>query len=182
MQAIELLLKRTSYNQLVEPAPNGDVLANILQAGCCVPDHGGLTPWRFIVFKAQALVDLGEIYAEAAEQDGADCEKIEKAKNMPLRAPMVIAVIANIDENNKIPASEQLIAAGCAAHSIQMAAVAQGFQGIWRTGVFAYHPHIKQQLKLTAQEQIVGYIYLGTAKGDVPAKSRKNYQNFVQYW
>lgn len=182
MNALELLLNRVSYNKLIYPAPQGEQLNNILQAGCNVPDHGALTPWRFIVFKDDALKDLGEIFAEAAEQDQAADEQITKAKNMPLRAPMIIAVIAKLTSGHKVPESEQLIAAGCSVHSMQMAAVAQGFQGIWRTGDYAYHPHVIKQLNLASNEEIVGYLYLGTADGEVPTKQRPAAENFVQYW
>ncbi|EWH12235.1 Protein ydjA [Catenovulum agarivorans DS-2] len=182
MNAIDLLLNRVSYNKLLYPAPQGEQLNNILQAGCNVPDHGGLMPWRFILFKDESLTDLGEIFAEAAEQNQATDEQIAKAKNMPLRAPLIIAVIAKITPEHKIPESEQLITAGCSVHAMQMAAVAQGFQGIWRTGAYAYHPYVQQQLKLGDNEQIVGYLYLGTPDGEVPKKQRPNPAQFVQYW
>ncbi|MCU4674629.1 NAD(P)H nitroreductase [Catenovulum sp. 2E275] len=182
MQALELLLNRSSFNQLTAPAPSQDALDNILKAGMRAPDHGSLTPFRFIVFQNEALNDLGEIFAEAAELDDAPCEKIEKAKNMPLRAPLIIAVIANVTEDHKIPVSEQIITAGCAVHAMQMAAVAQGFQGIWRTGDFAYHQHVRKQFKLKGEDQIVGYLYIGTPSKDVPIKPAKNLNEHVEYW
>ncbi|NTS76009.1 NAD(P)H nitroreductase [Catenovulum sp. SM1970] len=182
MDALSLLLKRQSYNQLTEPAPEGICLENILQAGVTVPDHGGLTPWRFIVFRGQALDDLGEIYAEAREAQGADCEKISKARNMPLRAPLVIAIIADVKDSPKIPRLEQLVAAGCSAQAMQMAAFAQGYQGIWRTGDLAYDAHVKKQLKLKEADEIIGFLYLGTAKSEPPVKTRKPAAEFVEYW
>lgn len=182
MQALELLINRTSYNKLTEPAPSGAALDNIFKAAVAAPDHGGLTPYRFIVFKDQALQDLGEIFAEAAEADQSDCEKIEKAKKMPLRAPLIIAVIACLDPSNKIPVSEQHLTAGCAAQAMQMAAVAQGFQGIWRSGAYSYHQHVTTQLKLSENEKIVGFLYLGTALDAVPQKTRPATEPLIQYW
>ncbi len=182
MQALDLLLNRSSFNQLGGPAPSDEALNNILKAGLRAPDHGNLSPFKFIVFKDEALNDLGEIFAEAAEQENAPAEKVEKAKNMPLRAPLVIAVIASVTQAHKIPEIEQIITAGCCVHGMQMAAVAQGYQGIWRTGEFAYHPHVKSQFKLKSADQIVGYLYIGTAKSQVPVKPNKNISDFVQYW
>ncbi|WP_017445125.1 NAD(P)H nitroreductase [Gayadomonas joobiniege] len=182
MQALQLLLNRTSYNKLAEPAPTGEALDNIFKAAVAVPDHGALTPYRFIVFKDKALTDLGEIFAEAAEAEQADCEQIEKAKQMPQRAPLVIAVVVSLTPDHKIPESEQRLTAGCAAHAMQMAAVAQGFQGIWRSGAYSYNAHVKQQLKLSENEHIVGFLYLGSAIGEVPEKSRPDVKNYIQYW
>ncbi|WP_111979482.1 NAD(P)H nitroreductase [Algibacillus agarilyticus] len=182
MQALELLLQRNSFNQLMEPAPSTEQLDIILDAAVCVPDHGALKPWRFIVFQDQALCDLGEIFAEAAELQKAAPDLVEKAKLMPLRAPLVIAIIADIKESTKIPRQEQLLTAGCCVHAMQMAAVAQGFDGIWRSGALAYDAHVKQQFKLKAEDEIVGFLYLGTAKSAVPQKKRDKGSAFTQIW
>lgn len=182
MNTTEFLINRVSYNQLTEPAPNAEQLLSILAAGGSVPDHGNLKPFKFIVFEGDARNDLGEIFAEAAEQDGADCEKIEKALKMTLRAPLIIAIIAKITPDHKIPEIEQTMTAGCAAYAMQMAAVDLGYQGIWRTGQFAYHSYVKQQLNITQKDQIVGFLYIGTAKNEVPVKARQAVQQYVQYW
>lgn len=182
MDAIELLTQRQSFNQLMEPAPEGVALDNILTAGARAPDHGALTPWRFIVFRDKALCELSEIFLEAAELKGEPEAKREKAQNAPLRAPLVIAVIADVKPSEKIPRIEQVVSAGCAVQAMQMAAVAQGFQGIWRTGGFAYDEHVKKALNMKEEDELVGYLYLGTAKCEPPIKPRKATAFFVEYW
>ena len=57
-----------------------------------------------------------------------------KPGNAPFRAPMIIAVVAKCQADHKVPVWEQEMSAGCAVMAMQMAAVAQGFNGIWRTG------------------------------------------------
>lgn len=47
---------------------------------------------------------------------------------------MIIAVVAKCQAEHKVPVWEQEMSAGCAVMAMQMAAVAQGFNGIWRTG------------------------------------------------
>ena len=63
--------------------------------------------------------------------------------------------------------------------AMQMAAQAQGFNGIWRTGWFAYDSHIKQKLELEEKDEIVGFLYLGTP--DVACKKIRqlNIDSFV---
>ena len=162
MDALELLLNRHSCSQLIAPPPGGEVLANILQAGLRSPDHGGLTPWRFIISQAQGLEQLSRYFKTAAKRQQMSEREISKATDAPFRAPLIITVIAAPTAHAKVPASEQLLSAGCAVMAMQMAAQAQGFNGIWRTGWCAYDDLIKQQLGLSATEQIVGFLYLGT--------------------
>ncbi len=52
----DFLLKRRSVvvRNMEEPGPSSDDLENILRAGMRVPDHGRLTPWRFIVIRGAA--------------------------------------------------------------------------------------------------------------------------------
>lgn len=162
MDALTLLLNRRSLPKLMEPAPQGEELENILRAGLRAPDHGGLTPWRFIVSHGEGLQKLANILAEAARVDGADEAVIEKAAKAPFRAPMVITVVAKVTEHDKVPVIEQHLSAGCAAHAVQMASVAQGFSGFWRTGKWAYHPVVREALGLKGDDLIAGFLYIGT--------------------
>lgn len=57
---------------------------------------------------------------------------------------MVITVIAKVTEHEKVPALEQYLSAGCAVQAMQMAAVAQGFQGFWRSGKWMFHQAVHQ--------------------------------------
>ena len=48
MDALTLLLNRSSQPRLEAPAPSGDALENIMQAALRAPDHACLTPWRLL--------------------------------------------------------------------------------------------------------------------------------------
>ena len=54
MDTLELLTTRRSNKSLRAPAPDELQLDSILQAASQVPDHGNLTPWRFIVIQSEA--------------------------------------------------------------------------------------------------------------------------------
>lgn len=45
--ALSLLLTRSSCGLLQAPAPSGEALEHILQAGLRAPDHGHLQPFSF---------------------------------------------------------------------------------------------------------------------------------------
>ncbi|MBX8803514.1 nitroreductase, partial [Ochrobactrum sp. MR28] len=53
---------------LIEPAPSADELAQILTIASRVPDHGKLNPWRFIIYRDDARIQIGEMLAERAAQ------------------------------------------------------------------------------------------------------------------
>ncbi|MGS0676752.1 NAD(P)H nitroreductase [Shewanella sp. 0m-4] len=181
MDALELLLTRQSTPRLTTPAPNSQQLQNILDAATRAPDHAGLTPWEFIIAEEDGLSRLGEVFVKALIEKGADEDFIEKAKNMPLRAPMVITVVAKVTEHPKVPAFEQHLAAGCAVMAMQQAAFAQGLGGIWRTGAFAFDAKVHQLLGLQAKDQIVGFLYLGTPVINAPTKTLKDGMSFARY-
>lgn len=60
------------------------------------------------------------------------------------------------------------MSAACAAHAILLAAQAKGYAGVWRTGDAAFDRSVMTELGLSENEEIAGFIYLGTRDG--PAK------------
>lgn len=181
MDALTLLLNRRSLPKLIEPAPQGEELENIFRAGLRAPDHAGLTPWRFIVSRGEGLQKLAEILVEAAKADGADEAVIEKAGKAPFRAPMVITVVAKVTEHDKVPAIEQHLSAGCAVQAMQMAAVAQGYSGYWRTGKWAYHPVVREALGVQGDDLIAGFLYIGTPGCREAKVFERDLTQFVEY-
>lgn len=164
---LTLLNNRTSCSKLTAPAPQGQALLQILQAGFRAPDHARLQPWRFITVEGEGLIRLGELFVDAAllRNPDLDLPSQEKFRQQPLRAPLIIVVIASPKVHAKVPELEQQYSAACAAYGILLAANAQGFAGIWRTGDNAYDAHVKQGLGVKSHEHIIGYVYLGTAAG-----------------
>ncbi|WP_207063784.1 nitroreductase family protein [Motiliproteus sp. SC1-56] len=170
MDALELLQTRLSSPSLAGPGPTEAQLEAMLRAALRAPDHCCLKPYRFLSIEGGRRVELGELFLEATLSDEPDLieARREKVLAMPLRAPLVLVVIATLCEHPKVPAVEQRVTAGCAAHALELAAAAQGLGAMWRTGSLAYHPRVKAGLGLGSDEEIIGFLYLGT-----PANSSK---------
>ncbi|QYJ87635.1 NAD(P)H nitroreductase [Shewanella mesophila] len=181
MDAIELLLTRQSSPRLVAPAPDESQLTTILNAAVRVPDHGGLNPWEFIVASGDGLDKLSQLFVKATAADGGDEATLAKVANMPRRAPMVVTVVAKVVEHPKVPEIEQHLAVGCACMAMQQASFALGLGGIWRTGSLAFNAQLHQDLGLGANDQIIGFLYLGTPAVKAPIKPTKPAENFVRY-
>ncbi|MGM0521870.1 MAG: nitroreductase family protein, partial [Pseudomonadota bacterium] len=151
MDALTLLHQRSSMGKLMAPAPSSEQLKSIYQAALRAPDHNELRPWRFIEFSGEGRERLGELFAEAEFQEDphASDTTLGAARKKPLRAPMLIAVVAKVTPDvPKVPKIEQVISAGCAAHGILLAAHALGFGAMWRSGKYAFDPVVRKGLRL----------------------------------
>jgi nitroreductase len=182
MQALDLLLNRRSQPRLQAPAPNGEALHNIIQAALCAPDHKCLAPWRFVICTNEGLEKLGNIFSQAAINKEAELATIERAPQLPMRAPMVIVAICNYTFHEKVPRVEQIASTACAVQAMQMAAVAQGFQGIWRTGWYAQNEDVKKALGCKEEDEILGFLYLGTTPLKASHRKSRDIAPFVETW
>lgn len=184
----EGLLKRQSVPpRLVDgPAPSLADIDEMLAAAVCAPDHGAIRPWRFHVIQGDALHRLGDIFAEALTKRDPDAsrEDIEKEKNRPLRAPLVIAACAKIDLSraDKIPAVEQVVAVAAACQNILLAAHDKGYGAILLTGGNARDPHVKAAFGLDESDEIVSFVYIGTPSGPTFEKERPDAAEFTTIW
>jgi nitroreductase len=178
------LQTRNSAPRLTEPAPPPDDLQEIFRAALRAPDHAWLRPWRFITIAGQRREAFGEVLQASLlrRNPAADAAALAKARNAPLRAPLVVVVIARITQHPKVPAVEQRLSAGCAAHAILLAAEACGYAGIWRTGEGAFDRAVMDVLGLEASEEIVAFIYLGTREGAAKPLPHLDTAQFVSSW
>lgn len=184
MDALAALHQRVSITKLTAPAPDKAQLNQLFKAALRAADHGNLRPWRFLVIENEGLVKLGELFVRVAQANKPEitAQELERFKSMPLRAPMIIACIAKIQDTPKVPPVEQVISAGAATQNLITAAFALGLGAVWRTGDMAYDPHIKAALGLAANEELVGYVYIGTPSVPVHLPREQNPEEFFSYW
>ncbi len=185
MDALEALSTRASAVRLVEPAPSEELLATALRAAARAPDHGMLRPWKFLVVRGAARERLGEVLAAALErrEPEATPEALEKEAKKPLRAPLMIVVVAKVQPDHpKIPEIEQVVSAGSAAQNLMLAFHAEGFGCMWRTGASAYDPVVKTALGIEAHDHIISFLYVGTPVALTLERTRPDYGDFVEVW
>jgi nitroreductase len=181
MNNIDLLLNRRSNSALISPAPAHETLEQILTAGMRVPDHGNIKPWHFTVLQEKGLKRLSDIFSQVGQLNAVDEEKLLKMRKMPFRAPMIIIISTRYCQHPKVPKQEQLVAAGCCAHAMQMAAFGLGYGAMWRTGELSYHEVVKTELDIKTDDDIVGFLYIGTENKQLPAKATTPYQDYVTF-
>src|SRR5512141_2370193 len=81
--------RNISPRRLFEPGPSPKQLEALLSLAAAAPDHGLLTPWRFIVIPTEQRHRLAEVFALALldRDPGATQEQIEMAREKAHRAP-----------------------------------------------------------------------------------------------
>jgi nitroreductase len=149
---------------LREPGPSPQQIQAALDAALSAPDHGLLRPWRFVLITGEARARLAELFVRRMlERDPATPPaKLDKARRMPVSAPLVIAAGARILTQHKIPELEQLLASAAGVMNLLNVFHAQGYGAIWLTGANAYDPQIVQALGFAADERCLGFIYAGS--------------------
>jgi len=186
-EVVDALLnhRSTPHRMLGEPAPKAENLDTILQCGLSAPDHAGLKPWKFITIEGDARNRLGDVFAEAKIQDDPNFsqEKADVLRQKPLRAPLIIAVVAAVTPNHiKTPRIEQVISAGVAAQQMQLGARALGFGSVWLTGSIARNAYVKTALGLQTEDELVGFLYLGTPSQPAPVRKRASASEHTSVW
>ena len=136
----------------------------MLEIAVHVPDHGRLTPWRFLRIHGDARAALGSaLVSRLSEREPhAPAAKIDKERERFNHAPCIIVVIATLTPNHKVPESEQLQSGSCVCFALLQAATALGFGAQWLTGWAAYDPKILELLGVGANERVLGFIHIGS--------------------
>jgi len=184
MDALELLLGRESALKLASPGPSQEALDLMFQSALRAPDHGRLRPWRFVVVPEDKRERFGELMAECMRRQEPDAtpDMLQRERDKALRAPVIVVVAARIHRGHKIPELEQFASAAAAAENIMLAANAQGFGAMWKTGAPAYDAAVKRALGLDPDSDIVGFLYLGTKVGGGSPAARPVPKDLVSVW
>lgn len=166
--------QQVSLRRLVAPAPDAATLARILGAAAHAPDHGLLLPWRFILIPAQRRADLGAAFAEALqERDPASTEQERaSAHAKAFHAPCLLVAVLRDDPASTIDRSEKLVSLGCAIQNVLLATQASEFACGLASGAAMRAASMRRVLQLTAHEEEVCFIGIGTPSTHKPARPR----------
>ena len=175
-QLINWIKSRRSIGNLSIPAPTENQIKAAIDCAVTAPDHKKLQPWRFIVTQGNARHELGRAFLEAAEakavQEGETLSEKDRQKtyNMPLRAPVIITVVTQMQAHEKVPPFEQMLSAGAAVQNLILALKAQGFSTVWRTGLLCNEPAVKAYFDVSADDYVTAFVYTGSSPCDMPTR------------
>ena len=182
MDALNNILNRVSARELTEPHPTKSEMEKVYKAALRAPDHAWLRPSSFIEVKGDGLNRLSNIFLEYAKnQTDITDQIIQKYKNAPFRAPMIIILVNTFKEHPKVPAIEQKLSTATAAQNIMLALNTMNYSSIWRTGKLAFNKEIQTKLNLSDNQEILGYLYIGTSIGENKKIPNLDIDDFVSY-
>lgn len=175
--------QRQSIGHLVEPSPNSEQLELAFQAALTAPDHHRLKPTHFIVVNGEQREVFGELLMDAIRDLGEQEQaQIERVRNHPLRAPLLVLAVTRFADHPKVPYFEQTLSSGAAIQNFLLSLQAQGFSTMWRSGALVESKLLKHKLGLQEHDLISGIIYIGTAFKAIPLRLEIDTQPYVSYW
>jgi nitroreductase len=181
-ETLAFLARRRSASAMTlsEPGPDPAQLAALLTLAARAPDHGKLSPWRFVVLRGDgkaAFVRRLEVIAQGRPDAGKALAKLGKIRNPPL----TVAVVSRLVEG-EIPAWEQRLSAGAVCAMMVTAAQAMGFGANWITDWYAYDPEATAVLGLGPDEQVAGFVQLGAPTEAPMERMRPDIAGITSVW
>jgi len=163
--ALAAVRARRSWSKVTDLAPGRDELLSLVSAAGRVADHSSLRPWRLIELRGDDRVRLGEAIAKAQGDD--------KPSSKPLRAPLLIAVVASYRKSDKVPRWEQEAVASGVAHVLSLLLDEAGWGVIWRTGHYTRSKAVAKMHRLGKDEELLGWLYVGGKPARAKSGPRK---------
>ncbi|MEN2740300.1 nitroreductase family protein [Microbacterium sp. X-17] len=151
--AREAAQARRSWSKVTTEAPTDAELAELVAAASRVADHSSLEPWRLILLRDTDRERLGRAIHEAEGARG--------TSSKPLRAPLLIAVVASYQPSGKVPRWEQEAVASGVAHVLSLLLDEAGWGVMWRTGWYTRHEVVARLHGLGPDEALLGWLYVG---------------------
>lgn len=165
VQALISSRGNVSPRRLAEPGPSAQQLEDLLSLCAAAPDHGLLTPWRFIIVPTEQRHRLAEAFALALidRDPGATLEQIEAAREKAHRAPLLLLAIACLGPREpNTPNLERMVSMGAAIQNLLLGAQAMGFSGGLTSGQAMTSARLHELCGLANGEVPVCCINLGT--------------------
>ena len=156
--------RSSSAQTLVAPAPSDAELADLLRLAARVPDHGKMTPWRFILLQGEAKAALVERLRAAAPRQP-NPTKAEAALAKMSAPPLGVVVVSSPRDGGK-PVWEQQLSAGAVCMNLLTAAQAMGYGANWITDWYSYDAEGRALLGVRHGEQVAGAVFIGTPSED----------------
>ena len=182
---LSLLLTRRSAKprDLVAPGPDGDELGRMLAVAARTPDHGKLSPWRFVIVPDDRRDALATVLTQAyrAERPDAPAADLAGVEQFARQAPTLVVVLSAPVLDHKVPVWEQELSAGAAAMNLLHAAHAMGYAGGWLTGWAASSQQVRDAFG-GSDERIVGFVFLGTPGRPLDERPRPALTAIVSTW
>ncbi len=176
--------RNVAPRRLLEPGPDDAQLQALLALAAAAPDHGQLTPWRFVIVPQDQRHQLADVFALAlVDRDPSATEaQIASAREKAYRAPLLLVAVACLGPREpNTPSLERMVSLGAAIQNMLLGAHAMGFGSGLTSGKAMASKRLRDLLALVEEEQVVCCVNIGSATRNKPRDGlRPEPATFVQ--
>lgn len=163
--------QNVSAKRLLSPGPSAPELDALLRLAAAAPDHGQLTPWRFVTVPVDQRHRLAEVFANALRDRDPDATptQLQAARDKAHRAPLLLLAVASLGPREPdTPALERMVSLGAAIQNMLLGAHALGYGTGLTSGQAMASPRLKNLLALADADHPVCCINIGTVRSHKP--------------
>lgn len=163
--------RNVTPRRLAAPGPDAVQLQDLLALAAAAPDHGQLTPWRFVIVPASQRDRLAEAFAQAlSDRDpAATPEQLASAREKAHRAPLLMVAVASLGRREPdTPSLERMVSMGAAIQNMLLGAHAMGFGAGLTSGKAMESHRLRALLALADDEVAVCCVNIGTVTRNKP--------------
>jgi nitroreductase len=175
--------RNVTPRRLVAPGPDAAQLRALLALAADAPDHGQLTPWRFVIVPQAQRHRLAEVFGQALCDRDPDATppQIEAAREKAYRAPLLMVAVARLGRRDPdTPSPERLISMGAAVQNLLLGAHAMGFGAGLTSGKAMASMRLRALLALPDDDVPVCCVNIGTVVRNKPREgARPDPRTFV---
>ena len=169
--------------ELICPGPTPGELERILTIAARVPDHGKLSPWRFVTVEQDQRDAFEKLLHEALNDEDPDAPaaKRQKEHDFAHYAGALVVLVSAPVEGHKIPVWEQQLSCGAVGMNLMLAAHALGYAPGWVTGWRAYSERVRRAF-CAPNERIAGFIFIGQPGRDLEDRDHPELSTVWRRW
>lgn len=163
--------RNVTPRRLLAPGPDDAQLQALLALAAAAPDHGQLTPWRFVIVPSAQRHRLAEVFAQALRDrdPGATDQQVASASEKAYRAPLLMVAVACLGPREPdTPSLERMVSMGAAVQNLLLGAHAMGFGSGLTSGKAMASLRLRTMLALGDDEQAVCCVNIGTVTRNKP--------------
>jgi nitroreductase len=169
--------------ELIGPGPTTEEMERILGVAARTPDHGKLSPWRFVTVADDQRDAFEAVLLDALAEENPDATAAHREKEHEFAhyAGQLVVLVAAPVPDHKIPLWEQELSCGAAGMNLLLGAHALGYVAGWVTGWRAYSERV-QAAFCEPGERIAGFIFIGHAARELEDRERPPLEIVHKSW
>lgn len=159
------------------------IVMEMLEAANWAPTHKLTEPWRFKIFRGEALKKLSDyqkqLYLENTAPEEVKEAKLKTFDELPEKTSHVIAIV--MQRHVTVPEMEEIASVAMAVQNFWLTVTAYGYGGYWSTGNGTFNPKMHQWLGLNEEQTLLGFFHLGVPGDHIQQGKRRPLEVKVEW-